>query len=91
MISLRVQPAADLDAAQRRLVSADYGLDDGPMEIRCREAMAPWLMPMLGLASGGREDDIAVSSLELTNGEALPAWLKTEAGASARTTQTDTA
>ena len=52
--------------------------------------MAPWLMPMLGLAAGGREDDIGAGSLELTNADALPAWLKAETQSTPRVTQTDT-
>ena len=90
MISLKVQPAAGLDAASRRLVCADYGIDEGPLEVRCREAMAPWLLPMLGLPSGGRDDDIQGRQLELANGDALPAWLKAATGSKVAETQPDT-
>ncbi|SFR66133.1 Predicted DNA-binding transcriptional regulator YafY, contains an HTH and WYL domains [Marinobacter daqiaonensis] len=76
MISLRLQPTSGLNAAQRKLVCADFGLEDGPMEVRAREAILPWLLPMLGLDSGGREGEIPGTPLELVNGEALPAWLK---------------
>jgi hypothetical protein len=60
------------------------------MEVRCREAMAPWLMPMLGLTSGGREDDFDSTPLELGNADALPAWLKPGDQAATRVTQADT-
>ncbi|WP_372958817.1 WYL domain-containing protein [Marinobacter sp.] len=90
MISLKVQPASGLDAASRRLVCADYGIDDAPLEVRCREAMVPWLLPMLGLPAGGREEDVPGRQLELSNGDALPAWLKAPSRSKAAETQPDT-
>ncbi|MFW5824976.1 MAG: WYL domain-containing protein [Marinobacter sp.] len=90
MISLKVQPASGLDAASRRLVCADYGIEEGPLEIRCREAMAPWLLPMMGLPSGGRSDDIPGRQLELVNADALPAWLKTGDRSTRTAAQADT-
>ena len=90
MISLKLQPAAGLDAASRRLVCADYGIDDGPLEVRCREAMVPWLLPMLGLPVGGREDNVQDRQLELTNEDALPAWLKVSERRRSTAAQPDT-
>ncbi len=91
-VNLRLQPTSGLTAAQRKLVAADFGLEDGPIEVRCREAMVPWLLPMLGLSSGGRDNELPSSPLELMNNEALPAWLKpTGQRQSAAAVQADTA
>lgn len=76
-LRLRLQPSPRLSSAQRKLTAADFGMEDGPIEVHCREAMVPWLMPMLGLACEGREDDLPSSPLELMNAESLPGWLKT--------------
>lgn len=91
IINLKLQPHASLDDADRRLACADYGLDDDALELRCREALIPWLLPMLGLESGGRDDELPAQRLDLANRDALPGWLQPESPLPTQVTQVDTA
>jgi predicted DNA-binding transcriptional regulator YafY len=74
-VPLRLVPDPRLDAAQRAVVEADYGMTGGELVIETRGCLLPYVLQRLQLRPGETRSNPAAQQIAIGNRELIDPWL----------------
>ncbi|MCB1844442.1 MAG: WYL domain-containing protein, partial [Halioglobus sp.] len=74
-VVIRIVADPRLSSAQRDVVEADYGMQDGALEIHTRGRLVPYVLQQLHIDSRASAADPNAQQIVVANREALARWL----------------
>jgi predicted DNA-binding transcriptional regulator YafY len=74
-VVIRIAPDPRLRREQREVVEADYGMENGALEIATRARLVTYVLQLLHIAPGDTEGDPNAQQIVVENRSELAAWL----------------
>jgi len=74
-VLIRIVADPRLSRAQREVVEADYGMDNGALEVRTRGKLVPYVLKLLHIDSGTEAADPSAQQIVVDNRGELARWL----------------
>ena len=74
-VTVRIVADPRLAPEQREVIETDYGMRDGVLEIPTRARLVPYVLRLLHIEPGAREDDPAAQQIVVENHAELQAWM----------------
>jgi predicted DNA-binding transcriptional regulator YafY len=74
-VTVRIAPDPRLKKEQREVVEADYGMENGILEIATRARLVTYVLQLLHIEPGNVADDPTAQQIVVENRNALAPWL----------------
>jgi predicted DNA-binding transcriptional regulator YafY len=74
-VIVRIVPDPRLNSEQREVVEADYGMEDGVLEVSTRAKLVPYVLQLLHIEPNSLAEDPTAQQIVVQNRDELAPWL----------------